>query len=139
MLADEFIKIDKLDEEYRSGAYEILYKFNPRFTQYADLCYNMDATISTEGLPKITYDDAPMGMHPTHLEMIYKDFKAVVYNPNLDSNRVMQRFLQMCESIDKVEVDFLKQVIDGELRWFPYQDWKALQPVMEDEELEEGE
>lgn len=125
MLADEFLKIGKLNVEDRTPAFIKLYKTNNRFKQYADMCYLMDAAISTEGLPDIKYDIGPLGHHPTKLEMIVTDFKVIAYG-TLEAKRAMQRLLQIFESISRVEVDFLKQVIDGGIIGFPFQEWEQL-------------
>lgn len=125
MLVDELLKIDKLEPTDRTAACVSLYKNNIRYRQYADLCYRGDVNISSESLPKINYDNVPLGLHLTSLEMVYKDFKVVAYNRDINPERCMQRFLQICESISRTEVYFLIEVIDGGLKWFDYQDWKV--------------
>lgn len=86
------------------------------FRAYVDLCYN--ETAKYRAIPQYKVSGAPLGMDFSNLRLCYKKFYQSAYV--LDKKPLCRKLLiQLAESLSKVEVRFLREVLKGQIKFYP--------------------
>lgn len=86
------------------------------FKAYVDLCYNEEAKY--KAIPQYKMSNAPLGMDFSNLRLSYKKFYQSAYV--LDKKPLCRKLLiQLAESLSKVEVRFLREVLKGKIGFYP--------------------
>lgn len=86
------------------------------FKAYVDLCYNEVAKY--KAIPLYKKSGAPLGLDFSNLRVSYRKFYQSAYV--LDKKPLCRKLLtQIAESLSKVEVRFLREVLKGKISFYP--------------------
>lgn len=115
-------KISSQQPERTEALVRHLFVTNANFREYIKNCYTMKSRF--KDLPTFEPDSAPTGLAPSNLDQVKSKFFKAIYNESIKEDSAKKMLIQVLESVDKNDVNFLKECMQGYVKIFPKGLWQ---------------
>jgi len=110
-----------LQEVYNAKPVDIITRYNddPLFNTYINLAYNTKLTKYIKDIPEYNHPDCLPDFSISNLSKVYRKFFQCMYVDGYDIKHRNKMLIQVLESLSEYTSDFLIEVIDGNISFFP--------------------
>lgn len=115
-------KVSTAQPEQVEALVRHLFVTNSKFRAYISNCYTKQARFKEA--PVYKPDIGPDGMAPSNLDLVQSKFFKAIYDESLKEETANKMLVQVFESVDKIDAEFLKQCMKGYVKVFPKGLWQ---------------